>query len=817
MFLKKLSLILLISSLAFNFFELKANLNSKDSIFTFSGTVIDSEIGRSQFRVTVKAADLDKGTFTDKEGRFSLKLPKGKHTIIFSMVGHKALIKEINLITNIEDFNVVLEVNAALSGDVVVIAETVAERLMRKTIEKKKRIADSAKTYTYMLYTKLVVSADTSFAGRKDNNTDTTIMSIFESYSKGYYKKPDSYYNEIIQRRQSVNIPAQANLVTFGTSISAFEDFVTLVGQEVATPFHTSALEYYEFILDENYENPASRAIARILATPKSNQRKQFTGSVLLDTNKLVPIEVELSPNIAVQMPFDASLKYFQTFDLVDNFFITPSYLNVYSSVDADFLWVISPRVDIKIETFAYDYEFNKEIPEKYFNRRKVDAAKKADEFDSLFWESNKVIPLAPDEENAYKAIERARENPDSASTEGLLGQYLAPLNRFLAKLARPPFTGWTDMFVYNRVSGVYLGLGIKESITDYDEFYFKGGYGFADKKLYGSLLFKQFIDEEHTFGFTGEVFSNLARSDNPYIVRSDIITLASFFLQNDYGDYYYSDGFKVGIESSSGQLRFIRRDVFERPHFFRLFFVYENQKNAHSNTNFSVFGSGDFRSNPLIIEGIEKSVGFELNYNFSHYRRLSNFGIGLSGLVSHPNIFNSDFNFGKFSFDLNIRTKTLPLWRIDMRLSGGISFGKLPPQRYFSLESAVSGISGNTFKGMEVKEFYGDRYASFAFEHNFGEVIPGVLRIPNVASFGLELILYGNIGYSAFTGNSIFTENEKEFFLMKQTAATDNKYYYELGFGINRILIFLRADFSARFSQRDVPQFYFTIGGSSF
>ena len=79
---------------------------------------------------------------------------------------------------------------------------------------------DSLKNYTYMLYTKFVVSADTVPAGRNSGRNDTSIFSILESYSKGFFEKPDKYFNEIIQKRQTANIPAQANFVAFGTNLN---------------------------------------------------------------------------------------------------------------------------------------------------------------------------------------------------------------------------------------------------------------------------------------------------------------------------------------------------------------------------------------------------------------------------------------------------------------------------------------------------------------------------------------------------------------------------------------------------------------------
>jgi hypothetical protein len=111
----------------------------------------------------------------------------------------------------------------------------------------------------------------------------------------------------------------------------------------------------------------------------------------------------------------------------------------------------------------------------------------------------------------------------------------------------------------------------------------------------------------------------------------------------------------------------------------------------------------------------------------------------------------------------------------------------------------------------MNVKEFYGDRYAALSLEHNFGEVIPGVLRIPSIASFGIEVILTGSIGYTEFSKNALVIKQ------LPSTYSTNDTYYYEAGIALNKIFLFFRCDVSGRFSQRSDPELRFTISGSTF
>jgi hypothetical protein len=150
----------------------------------------------------------------------------------------------------------------------------------------------------------------------------------------------------------------------------------------------------------------------------------------------------------------------------------------------------------------------------------------------------------------------------------------------------------------------------------------------------------------------------------------------------------------------------------------------------------------------------------------------------------------------------------------LDVQGSIGWTWGDVPPQKFFSLESAVSGIAvGSAFRVMRVKEFYGDRYAALSVSHNWGEVIPGLLRIPNVASFGIEFITFGSVGWTQFSPRTL----ARTATTLPSTATTRQGAYYEVGLGINRLLLFFRTDVNVRLSQVDQPQWRLTITGATF
>lgn len=777
-----------------------------------SGVVIDGEDNQPLRAVKVKVIGKKVGTLTSIDGKFQLTLIPGKYTLSFSMVGYETEKVEVDLTESEQVLKVILKSPTFDTEEVAVFAEDPGVTLIREALKRKKRQQDSLKSYRYTLYTKFVASTDSSTANRASANTDTTIVSIFESYSKGYYKKPDKYYNQIIQRRQSANVPQSANFVVFGTNLNAYDDYIELLEQDVATPFHPDALDFYDFTLGKRIGSDSSRFIRRLFFKPKTNQRKLFEGYVDMDMDKNIPLQLEMRPNRAVRLPFDAALVYRQQFDEYENFYVMPAGMQIQTSAEAAVLFVISPRIDLDIETVAYDYHFNEFYPDELFSRRRVDVSKTADVLDSSYWGTNAVLPLRQEESAAYRSIEIAQDNPDSSIGIVFFNRLIAPISRAIRLLNTKPFTGIEDLFHYNRVQGAYLGLGLEEQFWERLHASATFGYGFSDKRANYDVRLRYILRKQEDMFLNATAYQLLVRRDNPFVVRSPLITTLSLLNKNDYGDYYYADGFELSGEIGFGQLIYIQRDDFLHPTIFKLFFRSELQTSAQTNAMFAFFG-GDriFRENPAIFNGVMRSFGFDAKVNYSPIRRIANFGFQIKGEFSKPNIIPSDFDFTQYFAALLWRTRTLPLWRMDLRLSGGYSTGNVPPQRFFSLESAVGGTasaSAGVFRGMQVKEFYGDKFFALSLEHNFGEIIPGVFRIPNIASFGIEFIFLGGIGWSEFSQRTLdYTRTT-----LPTTALTSEKWYYEVGFGLNQIFIILRTDFTLRLSQTRAPQLFFTI-----
>ena len=783
---------------------------------TVTGIVIDSLLGEPVAFASVRVEGTRRGAVTREDGRFLLRLPAGRYTLNFSHVSFSAQQRSVEVVAgDTLRVNVGLAPAGVVIPEVVVALEDPGVAMMRRAIARKMTQVDSLENYRYTLYTKFVAKADTNTAGRISiAGRDTVVIAIFESFSDGYFQRPDNYYNEIYQRRQSANVPPQANFVAFGTNLNAYDDVISILGEEIATPFHPDALDYYDFVFERTLRGDGGRELNRIRATPRSEGRRLFDGVIFLDAEGFYPTRVDLEPNVAVRLPFDAELTYQQLFEELDGF-VAPTGMRINAHVNATFLWIFDPRLDVLIETVASDYTFNFDIDEDLFGRRRVEAADEVDNFDSTYWFDHAVVALTPEEERAYAEILTSIENPDSIEARSYFDRFAREINTVVRTLNGKPFTGMQDVFAYNSINGARLGLGMSDFVLNNLEASGKIAYGTADGRAMGELGLNVFLDDLHRVGLKGSLHRDLLRRDSPYFVTSRAITPVSLIFGADYGDYYYSEGFQAGLAFGLGQEEFIRRDVFVKPHTLDLFVRQERQQNAPTGSSFSFLGGSERdRENPPIFGGMMRTLNAELNLDYSPLRRISDLGLRLTAEISDPALLASDFSFERYEGTLFWRTRTLPLWRLDLRLSGGLTRGELPPQRFFSAETSVSGTAvDGSFRTMDVKEFYGDKYFSINAEHNFGEVIPGLLRIPNVAAFGIEFIGVANFHWSEFDDKTRTYSGTT----LPSIADTRRQVFYELGLGINRVLIFLRTDITARMTQADSPRFSITVSRATF
>ena len=133
------------------------------------------------------------------------------------------------------------------------------------------------------------------------------------------------------------------------------------------------------------------------------------------------------------------------------------------------------------------------------------------------------------------------------------------------------------------------------------------------------------------------------------------------------------------------------------------------------------------------------------------------------------------------------------------LKLSGGTTAGRLPPQRRFVPDSRASGYAPfGVLRGAYIKELAGNRYAMLNAEHNFRNVPFLWLNIPFLYRNGIELIMHGSAAQT-WDGN----------------VSTSGGWYSDIGAGISRILDIFRFDVTYRIKKP--AGLYFSLGTAGF
>ena len=100
-------------------FELNTSAQKR---FTISGYLNDRSNGESLIGATVKVNEIKMGTATNTYGYYSLSLPQGKYTLVFSYLGFKTISVPIILDKN-TIINQRMEVQINESKEVVITGE----------------------------------------------------------------------------------------------------------------------------------------------------------------------------------------------------------------------------------------------------------------------------------------------------------------------------------------------------------------------------------------------------------------------------------------------------------------------------------------------------------------------------------------------------------------------------------------------------------------------------------------------------------------------------------------------------------------------
>jgi hypothetical protein len=291
-------------------------------------------------------------------------------------------------------------------------------------------------------------------------------------------------------------------------------------------------------------------------------------------------------------------------------------------------------------------------------------------------------------------------------------------------------------IFRYNRVEGLFLGLGSEK------KFYWDGskvvsgygsaGYAFRIHRWRLNLGLDREFATENALYETGVEGHSLTDTKDEWIMKLGENNAVAILWHEDYRDYYTREGFSLHAARYTKERGFATQ--------LRVDYRIDDYSSLSKETDWSLFRSShSFRDNPAVEEGTMHSIVGTAG--LSTLERTGRRTVGWNILATAErggDAFGGHFNFTQVVVDVRRFQPLSDYDNINVRLRVGSLEGDYVQQKSFEIGGA------NTLPAYGYKEFGGNRMLLGNFEYVLsGRLVDDVFFWPN----SLNLIVLGDAG----------------------------------------------------------------------
>ncbi|MEW6195710.1 MAG: DUF5686 family protein [Bacteroidota bacterium] len=768
--------------------------------FTLRGKVTDKNSGEALSFANLRIAETSSGTAANIEGNYELKLSAGSFHLIASYIGYRSDTLKINFNGN-QVSNFQLErIDIKLPEITVLPGENPALEIIRRAILFKQKRDEKINSYTFKAYTKGLVkttkdiSATDRSVGFSFGESDTAklkITGIIENESRGYFKKPSNYKDEIIARKQSANTPSTINILTGGRIIQNFyTNDIQFFNRPLLCPIADDAIDYYDFFIEDTLAMD-NKSIFEISFKTFDKSDPGFWGKIYIEDGSFAMVKLDVNLNDAANPGgIFSKVNIFQQFVPYDQNIFMPIDYRVF--VEGNFLGLA--KFGFELNSVFYDYQINNQLDDDFFDMVIVKVLPDADKKDSTYWDSMQKIPNTLQEVEAYNRIDSLESIPRNFWDDFSLLSFSTNISDNIS------ISGPLSLYSFNKIEG--HALNFFANVSNEFEKRFNGSinlsYGFSDKKFKSELSLRYLLGDYRTTSLSFNAYNKLADLFGESVHYNNLTsTLTSLIGKYDFRDYYYTKGWDFKI---AGEVFPILR--------IGIGYLNRTDNTAFNNSDFSIFNkSKTYKVNKTIYDTKVNALTASFNLDFrkfiedGYFRRRAYQGKGyaiLSGeaLFSSKSILKSNLDFNSYQLNLNGYIPTFKSATLNFALKGIYSTGSVPFQMLYALPGNMeSSGKAYTFRTLSVCEAFGDRGAVLNVQHFFNDEIFKLLSIPFIEDLQLTLNSYLNVGWLKISDKSktILTHEFEEF----------KKPLWEVGFGIGQILFPITLEFTWRLTHK--------------
>ena len=255
-------------------------------------------------------------------------------------------------------------------------------------------------------------------------------------------------------------------------------------------------------------------------------------------------------------------------------------------------------------------------------------------------------------------------------------------------------------VFRYNRVEGLFLGLGSEKKYNwdgrrDFSS-YGSIGWGIRSHTWRGNLgIARQFpiddTDNDQLFEIGVEGYS-LTDTKDRWLIDVHENTVAALLIHEDFRDYYQRNGYSAHVAYYL-QNEHVKMEM-------KAAYRADEYASLKNNTEWALFG-GDklFRPNPAIDNGKMRSVLTSVGISTEHKSARGPEGWSIFGSFEYgPKTLGGVFDFDQYVLDVRRFQPITYYDNFNIRLRAGTSDGRLPIQRAYDL-GGLGTLNGYPFK----------------------------------------------------------------------------------------------------------------------
>jgi len=805
---------------------------------TIQGHVVDEATGEGIGFASVQYKGLNLVTITDPQGRFTIRLLKGKRLTI-SVLGYKS--RTIDISDDSEKLFVSLRQDAKALKEVTVKKKRTrysrknnpAVELMKRVIANKKQTNLALRDYyQYQKYQKLTLALNDVNPQMLSNPklskfpwllkqvetnqlTGKLILplSVDETVTQKVYRRSPRDEKDIIkgQRSSGINDFFQTgeilNTVTKDvfTDINIYDDQVRILQHPFTSPIGDGAISFYRFYIEDTLAVDRDSCI-HLHFLPNNQQDFGFRGDLYVLKDSSCQVK-----RCELILPNQTDVNFVENMKLVQEFAQLPTGEWVLSVDDMivemalfDFM---QKGVAIKTTRLS-DYAFD-EIPKQLFRgKAKTAVDPDAELQDDAFWREHRKVELTKSEDAMGDFLSGMQS---TGGFKYVLGALKILVENYIETGKKSKFDiGPVTSFVSNNfIDGLRTRLG-GQTTGNLNRHLFWKGYiarGWKSKNTYYS--------SELTWSLNKKKYtpSEFPKRNISFLSTYDVMSPSDKFLSTDKDNV-----FTAWKWATVDKMMFYHRQklTFEREEawgFRSLFSIKTEQNEAAGDMQFVRLSSPEavkFRTTELRAE-IEYSPG-ALYVNSKMRRHKVNREapiMTLSHVVGVEGLLGGEYTYNYTEASIFKRFWLGSWGRIDLFTRAGVQWNQVPFPLLCMPASNLSYFSHkHMFNLINSMEFMNDRFVSIDFNWDMqGKIfnrIPLIRRLHWREYIGAKMLW----GALSDKNNPYLERNAGSSVLMAFPAQTQlmnpNVPYWEISLGIRSIFRFFQVEYVRRMNYND-------------